>query len=977
MDDKPKVCWKAARLLGLVLAVMVLSLLPCLTRPGHTAAPPAYVAADEEPDGEPTDYAGNPISLMGTTDEVFSVSISPDGSRIAAGTGSFNRPGRVDVWDFRTRKLLWSAEEMRGVSSVVFSHDSKRLGWGGWGGLVRVEQLEPRRPVFRVPLFDSNHCLAFSADGKWLALAGENRSLRLLDAATGKLLATPKGDSLAYFCVRFSHSGKVLAAGGGTFNKGNAGGPNQVNLFDVASHKQIGKLTGHTLAVINVAFSPRDELIATSSADNTIRVWDGTTFQHKLQLRGHSAGVKGLVFSPDGSLLASGSWDRTVRLWDPTSGKQLAQLDGHPGVVRQIDFSPDGKYLVSGGGRRSVKVWDVKQRKLLATLQEDPEPVMAVPLLTMAVAPDGKVVATGDENGQVLFRDTRTGVIRRTLAAHEDAVTALAFSSDSKYLASSGPDMIVKLWDANSGKLLHALKGHTSWVYALTFSPDGKKLASGSYDRTVRVWDPQAGQAVGTLTGHTASVRALAFSPDGTMLASGGADQKVRLWDLRTMKRGSVFRDHEGGVRGLAFSPDGQLLLSAGEDGQLIVWDVVKGERVGKPRTGLGEVVSLTLSRGGRTVILGNQAGNITIADGRTGLPRRTFFGHNQGVLAVALGLGGSQLFSMGSDGLVKIWRGSTGPIRILDGHTGTIRVAIFSPDGKYLLSCGGWPEGDRTLRLWDVKSGKQVRLLYTAQTQLQSAAFSPDGKYAVAGEDRGIIHLFEVETGKEVRTLQGHKGGIHCLTFSGDGKQLLSACSDKTVRLWDAGNGEAIRIFKGHTNWARCAIFHPDGKHILSGGRDKIIRVWDRETGDQVKKMDHGNTNVERLVVLSDRKRFLSCTGSGGGPMRLWELETGKLLRTYNQPGSTTGLAVTKDGRRAFSTGYGGTVRMWDVESGAELQRFEGHRNWVWSVEVSPDGKTFVTAGGGRGQAGKYAAGEDFTIRVWKMPAAQVAQVR
>jgi WD40 repeat protein/beta-lactamase regulating signal transducer with metallopeptidase domain len=973
-----------ARVLLLGLAVSVLPMLPSLTRSCHSAAPPAATSneqaapAAEENEAEPTAYLeNNPVNLTGDNDGVYSVAISPDGSRIAAGMGNPNRPGQVDVWDLRTRKLLWSQEEDRGVASVTFSHDSKRLAWACWGGLFRIEQLMPRRGISRVLFGDSAHRLAYSRDGKWLALAGENRGLYLLDAATGRQVHRLEGDLTNFFSVNFSNDGKLLAAGGGRFNANGGNGPNQVHLFDVTTRKQVGKLTGHTLAVINIAFAKNDTLIATASADSTVRIWDGKTYQMKKELRGHSAGVKGLAFSPDGKTLATGSWDRTIRLWDPIEGKQLAQLEGHSDFVREIAFSPDGNYLVSGGGRRSVKLWDVKQRKLIATLREDPEPGKAAPLLTMTVSPDGKYLVTGDEDGKIQFRDSRSGIVRKTLNAHEDAVTALAFSRDGNYLASSGPDTIVRVWDTKTDKVVQALKGHTSWVYSLAFSSDGKRLASGSYDRSIRLWDPATGKDMGKLTGHKATIRALVFSPDGKLLASGGADHKVRLWDLQTMKRKAVLSGHgESSVRGLAFSPDGKALISVGEDGQLRRWDPVKETEIGKPLNNLGEVVTLASTPSRQRLVVGNQGGNLFLVDAATGaLGQRWYSRHGQGLVTVALAPGGQRLYSLGGGGQISVWHPKPGPLRLLEGHSGPVRIATFSPDGKYLLSCGGWPEGDKTLRLWDVKTGKQVRLLLKAPEQVQSAVFSPDGKYAATGVNTGVIHLIDVSNGKDVRQFKGHKDGIPGLTFSRDGKWLLSAGVDKTVRLWDAKTGDEVRAFKGHTDWARCAIFHPDGKRILSGGRDRVIRVWDRETGKELKSIDHNKEWVERMALLPDGKRLLTC---GGDLMRLWDIESGKQVRAFSgHQFGVTWLAPTRDGRKALTTSYDGSVRLWDVETGLELNRFSSHRNWVWSVDIAPDGKTFATAGGGGKQGENWVAGDDFAIRLWKLPPTSVARAQ
>jgi WD40 repeat protein len=161
--------------------------------------------------------------------------------------------------------------------------------------------------------------------------------------------------------------------------------------------------------------------------------------------------------------------------------------------------------------------------------------------------------------------------------------------------------------------------------------------------------------------------------------------------------------------------------------------------------------------------------------------------------------------------------------------------------------------------------------------------------------------------------------------------------------------------------------VFLPDGKRIVSGGRDRVIRLWDAETAKQIKAIDHHDAWVESIAMSRDGKRILT---GGGKVIYLWDVESGNLLRSFAGHGEgVTCVALTRDDRVALSSSYDGTARAWDVESGVEIQRYGGHRNWVWSIAPTPDGKKFITGGGGGKQGDAWVAGDDFALRVWKMP--------
>jgi WD40 repeat protein len=269
---------------------------------------------------------------------------------------------------------------------------------------------------------------------------------------------------------------------------------------------------------------PRDVMLG-------IRVGEGTP----LVLRGHQGPVIALAWT-GGPLLASAGADQKVILWNVAEGKTVHVLAAGT-TVRSLAMSPDGKLLAGGGENGVVQFWDTTTGKPAARLTGHGDYVLA-----LAFSADGKLLASGGYNNQVILWEMPAGKKLLDVTAQPpppktepgppNTVHALAFSPDRTLLAAGGSDGQVHLFTTADGKYVRSLAGHTSTVTGLQFHPGGTVLASSSKDRTVRLWTPANGQLVKALEGHTAWVEGVTFLGHGTRLASVGADHTVRLWDL-------------------------------------------------------------------------------------------------------------------------------------------------------------------------------------------------------------------------------------------------------------------------------------------------------------------------------------------------------------------------------------------------------------------------------------------------------------
>lgn len=296
-------------------------------------------------------------------------------------------------------------------------------------------------------------------------------------------------------------------------------------------------LTGHSLAVNQVVYSPDGTLLFSASGDKTIKVWrigkgQPTNPEPLANLNGHTDYAYAVAVSANGKVLASTGKDQQIIIWEldkngvPT-GKILKTLQNNTAEGWSISLSPDGMYLAVPGANSAIEVWDLTTYTSFELTGHKKK------LREVRFSPDGKLLATASEDGTARLWSLATKQAVQTFSGHSDVVSTVAFSPNGKFLVSGSEDNSLIVWDINGGKALQTLKGHTNKVYGVAISPDSLYVASTGADRTIRLWEVQTGRLIDTLQASTnASVVTLSFSPDGRVLASGSEvpDHTIKFW---------------------------------------------------------------------------------------------------------------------------------------------------------------------------------------------------------------------------------------------------------------------------------------------------------------------------------------------------------------------------------------------------------------------------------------------------------------
>jgi WD40 repeat protein len=554
--------------------------------------------------------------------------MTPAGSRL--GFLAANR--QIQVWDLQSNQLIGAPVSVPGELAHVCLSD------------------------------DGESCLTITTDWRsqvWRSGTGQAQSPEVLCW-------------LRVMLPSFSPDGRLVALGSEQ---------KSARMRDAESLRVVGSALEHESWLTAIQFSPDSRRVATGSADRTTRVWDAYTGQSLTPVMRHQGPVQSVQFSPEGHRLLVVTGDNRVRVWDAVTGQPLAEPVETMAEIQLAQFSPDGTSVLVAANDGTVRVFDLRVARTLPRLLPND-----APLRDAEFSPDGSQVVTVNEGWTVWLWNWKKFPMDRVALRHWDKVHSADFSPDGSLLVTTAEDKMARVWKTATGKPAGKPFAHDAQVFQAQFDPSGGRIVTAAEDGKVRLWDLLTGRSLGEPMSHGATVTHVEFSRDGRRVVTSARDFVTRIWELNPQPRMLAEMRHEG-YAGVVQSPDGLRFATFSADRTARIWDAHSGAPLSpalKHNTG---ITTADFSQDARRLVTGSSDGRTRIWDlsnwqSISGPP------HEGGVGVSLFCPDGERVITGSDDGVARIWDSRSGqPLSENLEHRSSVRSAQFTRDGRWLVT--------------------------------------------------------------------------------------------------------------------------------------------------------------------------------------------------------------------------------------------------------------------------------------------------
>lgn len=597
----------------------------------------------------------------------------------------------------------------------------------------------------------------YSPDGKQILTACRDGVARMWDASTRRQVLAFDGEK--YFMSRavMDPTGRRVVTVSGDIKTGF-----RILLWNISTKEIIAELSGSDVGLDGATYSSDGALLVTIDGTDAM-LWDAVSGARMLTLRGHESDIGSAALSRDGARVLTAATDGSARLWDAATGRELLKLTVAPQdeqfysrlPSRMASFSPDGTKIVTVLGDETARVWDATNGTHLAALE-------GKSVDRAAFGPEGtQIIAVNHSKGIAYIFEAASGKERSMIGGADRPIKFAAFMPDGARVVTISASNIIRIWDAANGIETSQLWGHLSEVTSISFSSDGTRMLSTSWDSTTRIWSTPFGRELHAVRDPDGIVLRAQLNDEGTQVLGALAGGALAIWSLSTHQPPTVMKVDRLDVELEALSPDRRLLVAT-------VYNDA-GARVLDVRTGK-EVAAL---RG--------QWSESAIAAWQ------------------------------------RKWRWPNLPPSLPPGFGPPIASELaltslaFNPDGTRIVA-GAM---DRTARVWDAASGRELIILKGHDDVVLGATHSYDGKRIVTASLDKTARVWDAATGRQLVALLGHENQVNSARFNFDGTRVVTTSTDRTVRIWNASNGEEVMVFRHHDD-PSFAAFNTDGSRVV-----------------------------------------------------------------------------------------------------------------------------------------------------------------